>query len=150
MFTQMSELQSIKVNAQITGHFSKHNQIYTFLFFLLDGFNKLAEILMAHADLIHHSKFVFVPGMNDPGPGNLLPRPRIPNFFTSRFSSCIKNVLFTSNPCRIRYCTQEITILREDILARMRRNTLVKPVSSDIDDDRLHVSFHWKIHYILP
>lgn len=107
----------------------------------LDGFNKLADLLLSHADLLESSKIIFIPGMNDPGPGNILPRPKIPDFFTSRFSNRIKNSIFTSNPCHIRYCTQEIIVFREDILARMRRNVLIKPIISELNDDRFHVSF---------
>jgi DNA polymerase epsilon subunit 2 len=79
--------------------------------------------------------------MNDPGPGNILPRPKIPDFFTSKLITQFKNVVFTSNPCRIRYCTQEIVIFRENLLSRFQRNALVKPVSNEVDNDsRLHVN----------
>ena len=95
---------------------------------------------MAHNDLIDRCRFIFVPGRNDPGPGNLLPRPKIPDFFVSRLTTRIKNASFVSNPCHIRYCTQEIVVFREDILSRMRRNVLIKPVADDLNDDRFHVS----------
>ena len=29
--------------------------------------------------------------------------------------------------CRIRFCTQEIVVFREDLLAKMQRNAIVKP-----------------------
>jgi DNA polymerase epsilon subunit 2 len=45
-------------------------------------------------------KFIFVPGPLDPGPGNILPRPHLPNFVTERFVRRIPNAVFTSNPCR--------------------------------------------------
>jgi DNA polymerase epsilon subunit 2 len=113
---------------------------------LLDGFHRWTELVLAYPDLLKQCKFIFVPGIHDPGPGNLLPRPRLHHSVTSQVSTRIKNVVFTSNPCRIRYGTQQIVIFREDILSRMRRNTLIKPISSEIDDDRLHVRLSLSPH----
>lgn len=49
----------------------------------------------------------------------------------------IPRSVFTTNPTRIQYCTQEITVFREDILTKMCRNCVHFPESGDIS---MHVS----------
>jgi DNA polymerase epsilon subunit 2 len=75
------------------------------------------------------SKILFVPGPNDPGT-KVLPRAPIPQFFTRNLMQRLpkETVKFTTNPCRVRYFTQEIVIYRDDILNRMRRQCVVPPI----------------------
>ena len=77
-----------------------------------------------------NSRFVFVPGPNDPGSANLLPRPDLPKFFTQKMRDRVPSATFASNPCRIRFFTQEIVIFREEILHKMRRHA-VMPLAGD-------------------
>jgi hypothetical protein len=70
------------------------------------------------------SQFVFVPGPADPMETDVLPKPPIPRSFTKKIRDRIPNATFTSNPCRIRYCTQDIVIFREDLLAKLLRIAL--------------------------
>jgi DNA polymerase epsilon subunit 2 len=37
----------------------------------------------------------------------------------------VKHVTFASNPCRLRYYTQEIVLFREDLLKKMQRHLVV-------------------------
>lgn len=53
-------------------------------------------------------------------------------FIHGEFTQRIPNAIFTSNPCRIQYGTQEIVVLREDILTKMCRNALHFPETDDI------------------
>lgn len=73
---------------------------------LTDGFNELANTISLYPNLAKFSQFVFVPGLHDPGSGYILPRPKIPAVFTQKLRAKIQNVVFTSNPCRIRFYTQ--------------------------------------------
>lgn len=73
------------------------------------------------------TKFVFVPGPGDPGPGNVLPRPPLPHVLTSDLREQLPNAVFGTNPCRIRYCTQELVLFRDDIEQRMRRQCMMPP-----------------------
>ena len=48
----------------------------------------------------------------------------------------VKNAVFTTNPCRIQYCTKEIVVFREDLIPKMFRCR----VNSPTDDLPEHVS----------
>ncbi|KAG0270747.1 DNA-directed DNA polymerase epsilon, subunit B [Linnemannia exigua] len=92
-----------------------------------DGFNTLAELIAEFPTMATFSYFIFVPGPNDPWGASILPRPKIPDFYTAKIRSLVKRSIFASNPCRIKYCDQEIVIFREDILNRLLRNCIVPP-----------------------
>ncbi|KAJ3143556.1 DNA-directed DNA polymerase epsilon, subunit B [Geranomyces variabilis] len=90
-----------------------------------DCWNGLADLLSDYRDLAQTSHFIFVPGPNDPWNANILPRPGLSRFFTERLRNRCPRAVFASNPCRIKYCTQEIIVFREDLANRMRRNAIV-------------------------
>uniref|UniRef100_A0A3B3ZE01 DNA polymerase II subunit 2 n=1 Tax=Periophthalmus magnuspinnatus TaxID=409849 RepID=A0A3B3ZE01_9GOBI len=73
------------------------------------------------------SRFVFVPGPEDPGPASILPRPPLADHITEEFRQRVPFSVFTTNPCRIQYCSQEIVILREDMVNKMCRNCVRLP-----------------------
>ncbi|ELU10622.1 hypothetical protein CAPTEDRAFT_182971 [Capitella teleta] len=101
---------------------------------LIEAFNALGDILSAYTDLITQSKFIFVPGPKDPGPGSILPRPGLFSCLTEGITKHIPGAIFASNPCRIQYCTQHICILREDMVLRMGRNCVRFPQDGKIED----------------
>lgn len=102
-----------------------------------DLFKVLGEVLAEHPDLLGRSKFVFVPGPNDPAYPNVLPRPELPPFVQEGLfqaegakkvaSALRKACVFATNPCRIQYCSQEIVVLREDVVSKVCRNCLYMP-----------------------
>ena len=59
-------------------------------------------------------------------------RPAIPNSITEDFRRKVPSAVFTSNPCRIQYCTQEIVVFREDIVTKMCRNCVKFPEDGDV------------------
>jgi hypothetical protein len=61
----------------------------------------------------------------------------LPKLITGEFQQKIPSSIFTSNPCRIQYCTQEIVVIREDLVTKMCRNTIHFPTSGEIPE---HVS----------
>ena len=75
------------------------------------------------------SRFIFVPGPGDPGPGSALPRPPLPAYFTSDLRQLLPTAVFASNPCRIRLYTQEVVLFRSDLQNHMRRLCLIPPRS---------------------
>jgi DNA polymerase epsilon subunit 2 len=77
------------------------------------------------------SQFIFVPGPFDPWCGNIFPRPKIPKSFYASLTAGLDKAIFTSNPARLKYCSQEILIFRDDLQNTMRRNCIVPPVESD-------------------
>lgn len=76
------------------------------------------------------SAFVLVPSLRDPGPGNVLPRPPLPPMVTAGFTEALGSadrVHLATNPCRMRYLSQEIIVLREDLMQKMVRHCAVEP-----------------------
>lgn len=92
-----------------------------------DCFSQLGTLISEFPSLVNNSQFVFVPGPDDPGLPHILPRPSIPSSFLGDFQKKVPNAIFTSNPCRIQYCTQEIVVFREDIISKMCRNSIYTP-----------------------
>ncbi|KAI9355246.1 DNA polymerase alpha/epsilon subunit B-domain-containing protein [Pilaira anomala] len=106
-----------------------------------DNFSALADLIGEFHNLATHSNFVFVPGPKDPWGGNTLPQREIPPSFIGRMQQKVRKFTFTTNPCRIRYCTQELVIFREDMLSKIWRNTLLTP-NLEIDDDPIRHLVH--------
>ncbi|KAJ1725665.1 DNA-directed DNA polymerase epsilon, subunit B [Coemansia erecta] len=92
-----------------------------------DNMTALGQLIAGFPEIARKSHFVFVPGNNDPWGQGALPKPPIASFFTKRLGNRISNVTFTTNPCRIKYCTHEIVVFREDLLKRIRRNSVLPP-----------------------
>ncbi|EQC30298.1 hypothetical protein SDRG_11875 [Saprolegnia diclina VS20] len=99
-----------------------------------DLLDNLANLLLQFPSLVAHSQFVLVPGPDDPGAAKVLPRHPLPSMCTHDFVRKIPTATMASNPCRIRYYTKDIVILRDDLQAKMRRNCLM-PLAAPADDD---------------
>ncbi|KAJ2790405.1 DNA-directed DNA polymerase epsilon, subunit B [Coemansia linderi] len=93
-----------------------------------DNMTALGQLIAGFPTIARSSHFVFVPGNNDPWGQGALPKPAISEYFTKRLAGRLSNVTFTTNPCRIKYCTHEIVVFREDLLKRLRRNSVLPPV----------------------
>ncbi|GAB5572834.1 DNA polymerase epsilon subunit 2 isoform X1 [Prionailurus iriomotensis] len=89
---------------------------------LKDSLKTLADIICEYPN-IHQS---------DPGFGSILPRPPLAESITDEFRQRVPFSIFTTNPCRIQYCTQEIIVFREDLVNKMCRNCVRFP-SSNLD-----------------
>lgn len=72
----------------------------------------------------------------------------LPKVITEEFQRKIPSSIFTSNPCRIQYCTQEIVIIREDLVTKMCRNTIHFPTSGEIPE-HVSIKFVWHVHGII-
>uniref|UniRef100_A0A8V0Z2U7 DNA polymerase epsilon subunit n=1 Tax=Gallus gallus TaxID=9031 RepID=A0A8V0Z2U7_CHICK len=57
-------------------------------------------------------------------------RPPLAENITQEFRQLVPFSVFTTNPCRVQYCTQEIIIFREDLVNKMCRNCVRFPSSS--------------------
>ncbi|XP_034504447.1 DNA polymerase epsilon subunit 2 isoform X3 [Ailuropoda melanoleuca] len=97
---------------------------------LKDSLKTLADIICEYPSIHQSSRFVFVPGPEDPGFGSILPRPPLGESITSEFRQRVPFSVFTTNPCRIQYCTQEIIVFREDLVNKMCRNCVRSPTSN--------------------
>ncbi|CAG8631380.1 4013_t:CDS:10, partial [Ambispora leptoticha] len=96
-------------------------------------FSALGELISEFENIANHSHFIFVPGPCDPYVGGALPYMPIPERYTSRFKEYVKKAVFTSNPCRIQFLTQEILIYREDVIDKFHRNLLLRNSNNDPD-----------------
>ncbi|XP_053620479.1 DNA polymerase epsilon subunit 2 [Plodia interpunctella] len=102
---------------------------------LKSALTNLADIINQFSRLKETCKFIFIPGRGDPAAANILPRPPIPNSITTDIRDKLgDSVIFTTNPCRIQYCTQELIILRQDLVMKMCRNSIHFPETGDIPD----------------
>ena len=70
---------------------------------------------------------MLVPGLGDAGPGGILPRPPLPGSLTVDLRARVPGILLASNPCRLRYCTQEIIIFRHNLLKSLQGHCLLRP-----------------------
>lgn len=61
----------------------------------------------------------------------LLFRPPIPESLTEEFRRLVPRCVFTTNPCRIQYCTQQLYIIRIDGLLKKTANYDVRQGSVD-------------------
>lgn len=87
-----------------------------------DLFSTLAKLLSSFPSLLGHSRFLLIPGPTDPWSSLLLPRPALPASMVKALKDKVPNITFGSNPCRIRYFSQEIVVFREDMMGRLMRN----------------------------
>ncbi|KAL3512460.1 hypothetical protein ACH5RR_025177 [Cinchona calisaya] len=102
-------------------------------------FGKLGQMIATHKRLVEHSRFLFIPGPDDVGPSTVLPRCPLPKYITEELHKHIPNAIFSSNPCRIKFYTQEIVFFRQDLLYRMRRSCLMPPSTEETSDPFEHL-----------
>ena len=131
MFRVFSQSGSVPTAFVVTGNFMSRpfGHSYEDTKILTEHFDQLANMISKYSKIRKGSQFIFVPGPSDPSTGhaNVLPRPAIPSIFTARLRQVLQNnVVFASNPCRIRFFTQEIVILRENVLHKMQRSAILK------------------------
>jgi len=96
-------------------------------------FARLGKLISEFPGLVKYSHFIFVPGPLDPGSANVYPRSPIPDTFSNALGENLPQsarYTFTTNPCRIKFYTQEIVLFRDDIVSKMRRNCVVQPSES--------------------
>ncbi|KVI07844.1 DNA polymerase alpha/epsilon, subunit B [Cynara cardunculus var. scolymus] len=72
-------------------------------------------------------------------PSTVLPRCALPKYITEELQKHIPNAIFASNPCRIKFYTQEIVFFRQDLLYRMRRSCLIPPSTEETSDPFEHL-----------
>ncbi len=98
-----------------------------------ESFEKLQAVMLKFPDLLRKSHFIFVPGPSDLGEVAVLPRARLPSALTQSWLAQLHKhvpearVTFASNPCRIKYLSQELVIFRNDTMSKMRRHSLNEP-----------------------
>eukprot|EP00039_Didymoeca_costata_P006425 m.90038 g.90038 ORF g.90038 m.90038 type:complete len:564 (-) comp13254_c0_seq2:1623-3314(-) len=101
---------------------------------LTDCLNSFCDLILEFEDIQKNANFIFIPGTKDVGGSNILPRRPIPGYCSEKIRSKVPHCHFTTNPCRVRYCTQDLVFFREDLVNKMKRNCITPP-SGRIDDE---------------
>ena len=102
-----------------------------------DTFKQLAALIARFSLIQQKSHFIIIPGPEDVGPGNIFPKPELPDSIQAEFKKKVSLVHFASNPCRIQFCSKEIVILRDDLLKKLCSGA-VHFSSVDIPDHLVH------------
>jgi len=92
-----------------------------------DGMNALADVLHQCPNLAATTKFVLIPGPNDPWHAmskDVLPYRPLPSVFTGRISHAVHDIVWATNPCRLFYLSKEILLYRGDCAEKLRNNSL--------------------------
>lgn len=119
---------------------------YTYIYaclirvFFADNFDALADLIASYPIITRTTHFVLVPGPLDITRNSILPRRPLLSSFVSRLKAKVPKVYFATNPCRIKFCGQEIVIFREDTMAKMLRNTIRVKQEAEGEDLRRYVS----------
>jgi DNA polymerase epsilon subunit 2 len=100
-----------------------------------EGFEALADLLASYAFLTTTTHTLLIPGPLDLTPNAVLPRRPLLGSLTKPLRSRLGGrVHFGSNPCRVKFCGQELVVFREDLMARSLRNLVgVKPDAGGAD-----------------
>ena len=77
-----------------------------------------------------------MPGPGDAGPVHVLPRPPLATWLTADLREALPRAVFATNPCRVRYGTQQLVLFRDDVEHRMRRQVLMPPPGASPSDSR--------------
>lgn len=109
------------------------------------NFDELANILSNYPNTVKLCKLVLIPGKNDPWHStyslgsstlNHFPQRSIPKVFTNRLEKMLPkgNLILGWNPLRINYLSQEIVILKDDVMTKFKRNDMI--FANDLEKEK--------------
>ncbi|OWZ23863.1 DNA polymerase epsilon subunit [Phytophthora megakarya] len=101
---------------------------------LREYLEELGSLILKYPGIAENSRFVLVPGPNDPGSSRAFPRHPLPDLCTRDLIRKVPNVICTTNPCRIRYYTQDIVIFRDNLQQKMQRHAILPPIPSEQEE----------------
>nr|KAE8937138.1 hypothetical protein PF009_g12954 [Phytophthora fragariae] len=101
---------------------------------LREYLEELGNLILKYPGIAENSRFVLVPGPNDPGSSRAFPRHPLPDLCTRELIRKVPNVTCSTNPCRIRYYTQDIVIFRDDLQPKMQRHAILTPMPSEQEE----------------
>jgi DNA polymerase epsilon subunit 2 len=97
---------------------------------LIGYFEELANLICDIDGLAQEGRFIFIPGPQDPGLAQILPRPPLPKYCTQSLRHKVPHATFATNPCRIRYFSKEIVLYRNNVTFQLQRSALLPPRDS--------------------
>lgn len=106
----------------LMGNFSRCKRPGDDLYTLKEQLKKLGKLMKGFKNLVENSTFIFMPGPDDHGINSIIPRPSLPELCFQDLKEAAPKVMLAPNPCRLRYCTQEMVLFRQDLHVRLRRS----------------------------
>lgn len=88
----------------------------------------LGDIICSFPSIRDNNKFVLVPTSEDAGTGAVLPFRTIPTLFSADLQKRVPGLSLGTNPCRIRFYTQEIVLFKEDLVRKMQRFSISQAI----------------------
>mmetsp|Transcript_28240 Transcript_28240/g.61370 ORF Transcript_28240/g.61370 Transcript_28240/m.61370 type:complete len:423 (-) Transcript_28240:151-1419(-) len=90
-----------------------------------DSFWQLKHLLLPLSNHVRcGTRFILLPGPNDPG-AQTLPQAPLPPYLTADLAQEVPNVVFATNPCRIRHFSREMVFCRHDVMRHLRRHEVL-------------------------
>ena len=113
-----------------------HDRLHT------ECFDVLADLIISYPIISRTAHFVLIPGPLDltETPSAIYPRGPVLLPSTSRLRSRVPNVHLGTNPCRIVFCGQEVAVFRDDVMARIMRNSVLQHKSLSEEELKKYVS----------
>lgn len=98
----------------------------------------LAEFISTNCQTIKkQTDIILVPALEDPAAPVIMPRPPLPDKLCADAKRLLPRLILATNPCRLQYCTQQISVCRADLITKLCRNTINFPQTGKLED---HVS----------
>ena len=119
------------------GNFSSQKSLDTNSYKIM--FDNLIEIISKYEILKTTAMWVFVPGPNDPGLGEFMPRQGIPLEIVENIQELTKWKL-SSNPTKLSFCDKKIVVVRTENLRKMQRTTAVEPNYEENSEPEAHLA----------
>ena len=122
---------------------------------LREYLDELGNLITKYPGIANNSRFVLVPGPNDPGSSRAFPRhpvrpvwlqvvhvfctnvssrAQLPDLCTRELVRKVPNLTCSTNPCRIRYYTQDIVVFRDNLQQKMQRHAILPPMPSEREE----------------
>ena len=105
-------------------------------------FRNLAAAAAKFPSIAQHSRWVLVPGPDDPcrAPADVLPRAPLSEVIAADVLRALPHAELLSSPARLVVCGQQVVIAREGLLAKMKRCVVVPPnVEAETADLHKHL-----------
>lgn len=101
-------------------------------------FEDLTNLISKYEKLQNTAMWVFVPGPNDPGLGDFLPRQKIPLSFVESLQNLAKWKM-VSNPCKISFCGKKMVFSRSEQLRKMQRGSVCEINLEESEEIEFHL-----------
>uniref|UniRef100_M4BR39 DNA polymerase II subunit 2 n=1 Tax=Hyaloperonospora arabidopsidis (strain Emoy2) TaxID=559515 RepID=M4BR39_HYAAE len=122
---------------------------------LREYLDELGNLITKYPGIANNSRFVLVPGPNDPGSSRAFPRhpvrsicyqllhifrfntfhcAQLPDLCTRELRRKVPNLTCSTNPCRIRYYTQDLVIFRDNLQQKMQRHAILPLLPSEREE----------------